>query len=139
MQKEYALISKDTPLISNLNMCENIALIKETHEHKSIKDAENEAFEMLQKIELGETALKRVSQCNSLEIFFVMLIRALMSDRKCVIIVPLFLLTGSFEDIKNILQKISILNSNKEIYILDLISNKNYYSSSNLEEKIYAV
>ncbi|MDD5157965.1 hypothetical protein [Sulfurimonas sp.] len=120
-------------------MCENIALIKETHEHKSIKDAENEAFEMLQKIELGEIALKRVPQCNSLEIFFVMLIRALMTEKKRVIIVPLFLLTSSFEDMKNILKKISVLNSDKCIYILDLVSNKNYYSDSNLEGKIYAV
>ncbi len=139
MQNEYALISKDAPLISNLNMCENIALIKETHENKSIRDAEDEAFEMLKKIELGEIALKRVSQCNSLEIFFVMFIRALMTKRKSVIIVPLFLLTNSFEDMGDILKKIVILNSDKNIYILDLISNENYYSDFTLERKIYAV
>lgn len=120
-------------------MCENIALIKETHEHKGIKDAEDEAYRMLEKIELGKIMLNRVSQCSSLEIFFVMFIRALMTQEKSIMIVPLFLLSSNLEDIKTVLEKISILNSDKNIYILDLISNENYYRDFSLERKIYAV
>lgn len=120
-------------------MSENIALIKETHEHKKVEDAQNEAYAMLKKIGLGEISLKRISQCNSLEIFYVMLIRALMTKERRIIIVPLFLLTSSFEDIKDIIEKILILNNDKEIYILDLVSNENYYKDFNLERKIYAV
>ncbi len=49
-REEYSLISRDTPLISNLNMIENIALIKEVHERLSIEKAENIAKEYLEKI-----------------------------------------------------------------------------------------
>jgi ABC-type transporter Mla maintaining outer membrane lipid asymmetry ATPase subunit MlaF len=36
----YTVISKETPLISNLNIIENISLIKESHEFMSAKKAD---------------------------------------------------------------------------------------------------
>lgn len=128
--ENYSLISKDTPLISNLNMLENIALIKEVHELLSIEKAENTANEYLAKIGLSQIGLKRLNQCTSVEIFYVMFIRALMSKEMNVIIATPFYLISNLRDIQPILDNIEILNENKNIFIFDNITNKSHYEGS---------
>lgn len=123
------LVTKNTPLISNLNMCENIALIKETHENLNTISAEAEATKELEKIGFSAIVKKRISECNTEEIFFTMLIRALMTKERSVIIVSLLSLIGDFADIKSTIDKISILNSSKNLYVLDLFSNEVHYKN----------
>lgn len=128
--EDYSLISKDTPLISNLNMLENIALIKEVHELLSIEKAENIAKESLEKIGLSHIGLNRLNQCSSLEVFYVMFIRALMSRDMNVIITTPFSLISNLRDIQPILDNIEILNTHKNIFIFDNITNKSHYEGS---------
>ncbi len=129
-REEYSLISRDTPLISNLNMIENIALIKEVHERLSIEKAENIAKEYLEKIGISDIGLNRLNECNSLEIFYVMFIRALMSKEMNVIIVTPFSLISNLRDIQPIIDSIEILNEGKNILIFDNITNKSHYEGS---------
>ncbi len=126
--EEYSLISSQTPLISNLNMCENISLIKEVNERLSRKKAEKIADDYLQKINLTKVASARVSQCSSLEIFYTMFIRALMTKEKNIIIArPLSLIQNS-KELEKIIQNLHILNADsKNIIILDTITNESRY------------
>ena len=129
-QKDYILISKDTPLISNLNMMENISLIKEVNFGMSIKNAQILANEFLDKIELSYIGKFRKHQCQLSDIFFVLLIRALMTKERLVIIKSPYRLLYTLTDIKNICQKIDILNSDKDILILDTLNNKMNYKET---------
>ncbi len=129
-QSEYTLISIDTPLISNLNMYENIAIIKEFHEHLSINEAEEEASIFLSKIGADNIGKKRVPECDSLEIFYVMFIRSLMTKDMNVIIVSPFSIADNIDDMKAVIHNLSALNNGKSILILDLSSNKLHYEES---------
>ena len=126
-QDDFSLISKATPLISNLNMLENIALIKEVHELISIDEAEEIANKALSKIGLSNIGLFRLNQCSSMDVFYVMLIRALMTKEMNVIIVTPFALIKNIRNIKKVIDNINILNSEKTIYLLDDIANETHY------------
>ena len=81
-------------------MLENIAIIKEVHELMSIDEAEDIAREELKKISLSQIALYRLTQCSPIEIFYVMLIRAIMAKEMNVIIVTPFLLVDNLSEIE---------------------------------------
>lgn len=111
-------------------MLENIALIKEVHEHLPTKDAQNEARAALAKIDLDKISLFRVNMCDAYEIFCVSLIRAMMSsEEKIIIISPLNLLDNiaGIIDIALIVEKLAI---EKDIHILDTMSNENHYKET---------
>ncbi len=111
-------------------MLENIALIKEVHEHLPTKSAQAEAREALAKIELEKISLFRVNMCDAYEIFCVSLIRAMMSnDKRLIIISPLNLLDSlsSIDDLVDIINK---LQMNKDILILDTLSNETHYKEA---------
>ncbi len=108
-------------------MLENIALIKEFHEFLPIPLAQKEAFEYLKKIDLQNISLYRLTQCSSLDIFYVCLIRALMTKEMNVIIVMPFNLVDNLKDIKKVFKTIDKLEVEKNILILDLISNETHY------------
>ena len=84
LQKEqgYSLVSSDLPLIYNLNIVENISLIKEVHEFMPREEAQNQASDLLSKIDLKHIALYRANECSVIEIFYVMFMRALMTSDK---------------------------------------------------------
>ena len=110
-------------------MLENIALIKEVHEHKSIIKAEEEARGYLSKINLENVSKSRVTKCSELEVFYVMLIRALMTDSKNIIIVLPFSIIDNLTDVKTFIDNISILN-HKNIIILDIYTNESNYQGN---------
>jgi len=114
-------------LLSNLDMKENIALIKEVHKNISRDLAEKEAIEMLTKINLEDIANKRQNQCKKIEIFYVMIIRALMCDSNTIFIKSPFLLIDTLTNFDDIAKNISILNKHKGIIILDTYSNQLHY------------
>lgn len=112
-------------------MYENIALIKEFHEHLPTKEAQLQANEYLKKIQLENIGLKRVTQCTEVEIFYVMFIRALMTKEMSLIIASPFSITNSLVDVKTVMDNISTLNSEKKnILILDVKSNEPHYKGS---------
>lgn len=108
-------------------MLENIALIKEVHELLPTEKAQALALSYLDKIALAQIGLNRQNQCSSLEIFYVMLVRALMTQDINVIIVTPFSLIAKLKDISTIIENIQILNNDKNIYILDNITNEHHY------------
>ena len=111
-------------------MLENIALIKEVHEHLATKDAQSQAREALAKIELEGISLYRVNMCDAYEIFCVSLIRAMMSANSSVIIISAINLLDNLSDINDIVSIIKKLQMNKNVIILDTLSNKTYYKET---------
>jgi len=109
-------------------MLENIALIREVHTLMPTSKAQELANQYLQKINLDSIGTKRLNQCSSLEIFYVMCIRALMMDAKTVIIETPYAIVDNLRDIASVLENISILNfTNKKILILDTQNNQIHY------------
>ena len=125
--EETILVSNKTPLLSNLDMKENIALIKEVHHKKPRLKAEDEAKEMLQKIGLERIADFRSNRCTKEELFYVMIIRAFMCDRERIVIKSPLQLLENLSRICNIVKNIEILNTDKDIMILDTQANHWHY------------
>jgi len=125
--EDYAVISVDTPLISNLSMVENIALIKEVKEGYSRKKAESLALEYLQRIGLTKIATLRVSSCSINELFDVMFIRAMMTKEHSIVIVSPLVIVKNPREIKTLFEHIDKLKGEKKVLILDTIANKNLY------------
>lgn len=123
----YSLISNETPLISNLDIIENIALIKEVHEKMSVKKAEGLAKVYLEDISLESIARKRPSSCSDLEKFYVKVIRACMSkDERIVILTPFSLIKDTM-DIKKVVADMKKLDIKKTILVLDIKNNEILY------------
>ena len=108
-------------------MVENIALIQEVHQNKSIDESEALALEMLTKISLETIAYKRIPECSIEEIFFVMYIRALMMDIPKIYIKVPYAITENFKDIQSIIDAMELLKNDKSVMILDLLSNEVHY------------
>jgi len=122
----YTIISKETPLISNLNIIENISLIKEVHEFMPTKKANKITQEYLQKLNLPNISLYRPIQCSNLETLQVMLIRASMCKNKNIVIINPHHLINNLKDIKVIIDNMKAIKD-KDLLILDTISNEMYY------------
>lgn len=109
-------------------MLENIALIKEVHLLLPTSEAQAEAKELLERINLGDIGRKRLNQCSSLEVFYVMFIRAMMTSDENISIVTPFFLIKKLSEIDIVLENISIINNNlKKIIILDTLANQSHY------------
>ena len=125
--EDYSLVSVDIPLISNLNILENISLIKEVHEHISTLEAQNLAREKLFSIDLEHIAQFRVPACSAVEIFYTMFIRASMSQEETIYILNPQVTMGNLKYIDKILTNLQKINCYKNIVILDIIDNEDSY------------
>ena len=126
-EEEYILISRDTPLISNLNMIENIALIKEVHERMPTVKAQELALTILETLDIAHVARQRITNCNSVEIFYILIVRAFMMTAKTIIIQAPYSIVNNLGDIKTILSKIREIIDDKKILIIDIITNESHY------------
>jgi len=108
-------------------MKENIALIQEVHHKKPRLEAEAEAIELLEKLGFSSLANKRSNQCDKLEIFYVMMVRALMCDESKVVVQTPFVLVDTMSNIQEVLANIERINQDKGIIILDTQSNNIHY------------
>ena len=98
------------------------------HELLSIDKAQKIADEYLNIIDLSSIGLKRESQCSSIEIFYTMIIRALMSSKKSIVIRSPLSLIKNLRELEIIFKNIDLLNSeDKDIIILDTIANEAHY------------
>jgi hypothetical protein len=82
---------------------------------------------MLNKIDLSHIKYKRPSECSSIEIFYTMFIRALMTKKQKIIIVTPHMLIHNLKEISSILKKLELLNKTKNIIILDILSHETHY------------
>jgi ABC-type transporter Mla maintaining outer membrane lipid asymmetry ATPase subunit MlaF len=72
------LVSLEVPLISNLPVWSNIALIRQYHENMPWEEAKTLALDLLQRFGMAGIAEKRNPSLKMEELFCVMLIRAAM-------------------------------------------------------------
>lgn len=72
------LVAVDVPLISNLNVCDNIALIIQYHNNVPVKEAEKLVIGHLKRCGLEQIAFKRNPSLSDEERFCAMLLRAAM-------------------------------------------------------------
>jgi len=112
-------------------MIENIAFILEVHQNKNIKEAEGEVFELLKKISLTSVAQKRIDMCTSLEIFYVMFLRALVFQSESIVINYLFSIVEDLENIEIIISTLEKLDINKKIIFIDTVKNEYFYGKLN--------
>jgi len=129
-QNDFSIVAHDFPLIYNLNIVENISLIKEAHEFMPRSLAQKKANEFLEKINLANISLFHVEQCSKVEIFYVMLIRAIMTKENKIIIKISHAIVDAFENLNVVLEAIEKLNIEKEILIVDIQANETYYKGT---------
>ena len=72
------LVSLEVPLISNLSVWNNIALIRQYHENMPWEEAKTMVMNFLQRFDMAATAEKRNPSLTAEERFCIMLIRAAM-------------------------------------------------------------
>jgi ABC-type sugar transport system ATPase subunit len=77
-KSNLGLVSLEIPLISNLPVWNNIALIRQYHENMPWEEAKTLALDLLQRFGMAATAEKRNSSLIAEERFCIMLIRAAM-------------------------------------------------------------
>jgi len=120
-------VSAQTPLLSNLNMCENIALIREVHQHLPQKISMLQAKEALKRIGLEDICQKRLHQCTPIEIFYVMLIRAMMSEAKIITVITPFSFVKKLSNFSSVLDTLYALDFQQEVIVVDIFKNLHHY------------
>lgn len=103
------MVSEDVPLISNLDVWINIALIKQYHQHLSGKAAQNEVMGYLRRYQLETMAHKRTSVLTDVQRFHVMLLRAAMVADAVVVIDRPFKLLPALKDSRFIVNSLHII------------------------------
>ncbi|MEN6319243.1 MAG: hypothetical protein ABFD82_10875 [Syntrophaceae bacterium] len=122
------LVSLDAPLISNLNVWINIALIKQYHQHLSENKAELLVREYLQNCGLQHVANKRNAALTNKERFLVMLLRAAMVRDSIIVIDKPFEILPDIPDDKFIYDALKIIeDSFKECHVFDFAWFKDRY------------
>lgn len=124
---DYCIVSIDTPLIANLNMVENIALIHEVHNHTPTKKAQEEANSFLNKINKLDISSKRTHQCNEVEVFYIMIIRAMMMKEENIVIRHPLAILKNIEFLAIAMKNLALLNEEKNIIILENDINRFHY------------
>ena len=129
-EEGYSLISSDLPLIYNLDIIENISLIKEVREFTPRLEAQKIASDLLSKAGLKHIESYRENQCSIVEIFYVMFIRALMTRDENIFIEVQHSVLESLKDINSVFKSINLLKGDKNVFILDLLENEDYYKGT---------
>ena len=75
-KSHLGMVSLEVPLISNLPVWSNIALIRQYHENMPWKEAKTQALDLLQRFGMAAAAEKRNPSLTAEERFCIMLIRA---------------------------------------------------------------
>ena len=122
-----APVNRHTPLLSNLNNIENIALIKEVHEHLPRQRAHTLAMEAFRKTGYERIAHRRSAECNMEGRFVTQLIRATMVQYAKIVITTPFALLDDAKGIGFFTDLFSKLNITGEVIILDMQANRLKY------------
>lgn len=96
----------------------------------STQKAQALAEEALERISLSEIGLKRSNKCTTLDVFYVMVIRACMTNESRIIIKTPYSLIENLKNINMVLDRISHLKTRKKILLLDTLDNKNFYKGT---------
>jgi ABC-type nitrate/sulfonate/bicarbonate transport system ATPase subunit len=127
-RSRLGLVSLNAPLISNLSVLGNIALIKQYHGGLSVRGAEDIARANLMKLHLEEIAMKRNPVLAEGQRFCVMLLRAVMVESAVVVIDRPFKIMPALDDtrfIRDVLSSVDDLF--RECHIFDYLWNEKRY------------
>ena len=127
-KKNLALVSLDVPLISNLDVWVNIALIKQYHESLSADKARALVLSYLTRYGLQDIADKRNPALTNRERFCAMLLRALMVRDSIILIDRPFATVPDVQDDLFIYDALKAVDDSfKECHIFDYIWHKDRY------------
>jgi len=132
-EKAVAHVSRKTPLLSNLNIIENIALIEEVHQRVPRELSHRHVLEKLKAVNMQKIAQYRTSQCNEYENFVARLIRASMMQYATIIIISPLQQFFSKEPVDVLINVICDLKIEDSVEILDLTLYENDYADKGVE------
>ena len=134
-KQNLGLVSLDVPLISNLNVWVNIALIKQYHQNLPDDKAELLVLQYLRGYGLEHIANKRTSALTNKERFFAMLLRAAMVMDSIIVIDRPFKIIPDAPDDRFIYDALNIIyDSFKECHIFDYTWFKDRYRMIDVEK-----
>lgn len=120
-------MSATAPLISNLDVCVNIALIRQYHQNLAVDKAKQFAVEYLKRFGMEEVAYKRNPSLSNEERFCVMLLRAAMVDQAVIVLDRPFNIISDLKD--------SFLFNEKLLLIADLFKECHIFDYSWLRNR----
>jgi ABC-type lipoprotein export system ATPase subunit len=127
-KKNLGLVSLDVPLISNLDIWINIALIRQYHQNLPPEEAEKEVVRYLQRYHLEKIAHRRSSALTDEERFCVMLLRAAMVADAIIVIDRPFKILPELQNSQFIFDSIRVIDDlYRESRIFDYIWFKDRY------------
>jgi ABC-type lipopolysaccharide export system ATPase subunit len=127
-KKGLGLVSLDVPLISNLDVWINIALIRQYHQNLPPEEAEKEVVRYLQRYHLEKIAHRRSSALTDEERFCVMLLRAAMVADAIIVIDRPFKILPELQNSQFIFDSIRVIDDlYRESHIFDYIWFKGRY------------
>ena len=127
-KENLGLVSLDVPLISNLDVWVNIALIKQYHENLSADRARALVLGYLTRYGLQDISNKRNSALTNRERFYAMLLRAVMVRDSIVVIDRPFTVMPDVQDDRFIYDALKpVDDSFKECHIFDYLWHKDRY------------
>ena len=123
------LVSLDAPLISNLSVLSNIALIKQYHGGLSVREAEDIAKIFLKKLHMEDIAGKRSPVLEEEQRFCVMVLRAVMVEDAILVIDRPFKIMPDLDDTRFIRDVLTAVNELfQECHIFDYLWNEKRYT-----------
>lgn len=125
-------VSIDIPLISNLNVWVNIALIKQYHENLPVDQAADMARQLLRRFQMEPIFYRRNAHLTEEERFCAMLLRAAMVPRGVLVLDRPFEILSSHGDSAFLHQALGTVNDLfTKCYIFDYTWQKNKYGLFN--------
>lgn len=122
------MVSIDIPLISNLDVWVNIALIKEYHYNMNEDDVRKLVFQYLHRFNMEHTAYKRNPALTDEERFRVMLLRAVMVEDAVIIVDRPFQIVTNLQDARFLYDSLKIVDdAYQESHIFDYAWNAPRY------------
>ena len=131
-KSHLGLVSLEVPLISNLPVWSNIALIRQYHENMPWEEAKTLVLDLLQRFGMAATAEKRNPSLTAEERFCIMLIRAAMVRDAVVVLDRPFRIFPDLPDgrfFTDALQRVDDLIA--EAHIFDYNWEKERYGTNN--------
>jgi len=134
-KRHLGLVSLDAPLISNLSVLSNIALVKQYHGRLSVREAEDIAVMRLNKLHLEDIAKKRNPVLLEEQRFCVMVLRAVMVEDPVVVIDRPFKIMPDLDDTRFIREVLtSVDDLFQECHIFDYLWNEERYTGGMIHD-----
>ena len=123
------IISDDYPLLSDLDVAENLALSSMYHQNLSLKQVLKKIEPFIQEINSEELIYKRIEDLNRDELLKIYLLRCIANNNSIIL-----LYEPTFKDIKIIYDLIGIIDKKIRLWVACLERNTERYYSFGFKE-----